>query len=263
MHKDSILYKPPVTGEQAYPANLFKGIALFTPAGDLIYCLDPGKRGRWHLHLCMGLQEILGLPEPPHFLVPGYTATIDRWLDPQTQQLRQSAEIYPLVQRHRDLLAAVFGVEKEAWQLVRWQEQFCDPTVIETYCDRFPQLWQEQELVVRLPYPEEQGIDSEQSLQRPIHKPSLTNPSYILRLFVSGHNQATEQTLKTLHQLLEKELAEPYTLKVVDISKHPEQAEMNQISATPTLMRVLPEPVRRIVGEWEDLQRVLQIIASA
>lgn len=263
MHKESILYKPSVISNQPHATYLFKGIALFTPAGDLIYGLDPSKHGRWHLHLCTGLQEILGLPEPPHFLVPGYTATIDRWLAPQTQQLRQSAEIYPLVQCHRDLLSAVFGVDKEVWQLVPWQEQFCDPTVIETYRDRFPQLWQEQDLVVRLPYPEEQARDSQQSRQRPIHQPSLANPSYILRLFVSGHNQATEQTLKTLHQLLEKELAEPYTLKVVDISKHPEQAEINQISATPTLMRVLPEPVRRIVGEWEDLQRVLQIIASA
>jgi circadian clock protein KaiB len=44
--------------------------------------------------------------------------------------------------------------------------------------------------------------------------------------------------------------------------KHPEQAELNQVSATPTLVRLYPEPVRRIVGEWDDLDRILQLIAT-
>ncbi|MFM6041706.1 MAG: circadian clock protein KaiB, partial [Dolichospermum sp.] len=39
--------------------QLFKGIALFTPGGDLIYCIDPSKQGRWHLNLCAALREIL------------------------------------------------------------------------------------------------------------------------------------------------------------------------------------------------------------
>ncbi|MFM7558989.1 MAG: circadian clock protein KaiB, partial [Cylindrospermopsis raciborskii] len=55
--------------------QVFKGIALFTPGGDLIYCIDPSKQKRWHLHLCGVLQQILNLSEPPHFLVPCYTAT--------------------------------------------------------------------------------------------------------------------------------------------------------------------------------------------
>jgi circadian clock protein KaiB len=52
----------------------------------------------------------------------------------------------------------------------------------------------------------------------------------------------------------------PYTLKVIDVRKHPEQAEADQITATPTLVKVSPEPIRRIVGEVDNPATLLQII---
>ncbi|NJO67034.1 MAG: circadian clock protein KaiB, partial [Leptolyngbyaceae cyanobacterium RM1_405_57] len=72
----------------------------------------------------------------------------------------------------------------------------------------------------------------------------------------------TERILQNLHQLLEKSLQQPYTLKVVDIYKHPEQAEADQVAATPTLVKVWPKPVRRIAGNLEDAAKILQILAS-
>jgi len=306
----------------------FKGIAIFTPGGDLIYSIDPTKQEYWHLHLCAGLQELLGLPEPPHFLVPGYTATIDRWFDPQTRQLRTSAEIYQPVRHHQALLNAVFGTSNMVWQVAPWQEESCDPMVLETYRHQFPQLWEEHDLVVRFerserfsyPYPLREryrvlresrrgrGMVSavsevppegfyangdagslEAAASRPVASTSYaanTNiaeasershsdseeispdsqsqraQGYVLRLFVSGHSAATEHTLKGLHQLLEDSLRHPYTLKVIDIFKHPDQAEANQISATPTLLRVWPEPVRRIVGDLNDVETVLRVLAA-
>jgi circadian clock protein KaiB len=65
----------------------------------------------------------------------------------------------------------------------------------------------------------------------------------------------------SLHQLLEHSLRLPYSLKVIDVFKHPDQAEANQISATPTLLRVWPHPVRRIVGDLTDAERILRILA--
>jgi len=320
--------------------QLFKGIALFTPGGDLIYGIDPTKQGHWHLHLCACLQELLRLPEPPHFLVPGYTATIDRWLDPQTQQLRQSAEMYQPVGHHQALLNCVFDTGNLVWQIAPWQDGSCDPIVLETYRHQFPQLWEDHDLIVRFerterlsyPYsyslgasasqsanregftnmerypigsPKEQGNEdsvkkeaadtlnpsqdqakeselgtsvakenaiacSEQPPLSSPDKPQLINThsqpqhteSYVLRLFVSGHSAATEHTLKSLHQLLEASLPYPYTLKVIDVFKHPDQAEANQISATPTLVRVLPQPVRRLVGDLTSIERVLRIFAA-
>lgn len=47
--------------------QVFKGIALFTPGGDLIYGIDPHKQTQWHSHLCQGLQAIMGLTDSPHF----------------------------------------------------------------------------------------------------------------------------------------------------------------------------------------------------
>ncbi len=332
---------------------------MFTPGGDLIYGIDPSKQGHWHLHLCAALQELLRLPEPPHFLVPGYTATIDRWIDPQTQQLRTSAEIYQPVRHHQALLNAVFGTGNLIWQVAPWHEGSCDPVVIETYRHQFPQLWEDHDLIVRferterLSYPysysfgerfenmehhpigsaKDQGneessfnkdaiasqyaaqpsdavetnanvaasekrsplpvqhytshhfVNAEENEAAPPERPPELHPapaiasyddpteidthfepqraeSYVLRLFVSGHSAATEYTLKSLHQLLEHSLPYPYTLKVIDVFKHPDQAEANHVSATPTLLRVWPQPVRRLVGDLTDIERVLRILAA-
>ena len=262
--------------QRSFP-QLFKGIALFTPGGDLIYSVDPSKQEHWHLHLCASLQELLGLPEPPHFLVPGYTGTIDRWLDPYSQQMRTSAELYPPIQHHQALLNAVFGVRNLVWQVTPWREESCDPMVLETYRDRFPQLWQDHDLIIRCDRPDQcleklsesteidplDSLNSErESNPSQANSTPLTTPSYVLRLFVSGHSGSTEHILKKLHQLLEQSLQHPYTLKVIDVFKHPEQAEANQISATPTLLRVWPPPVRRIVGDLNNLENLLRILIA-
>lgn len=244
----------------SHPA-LFKGIALFSPGGDLIYCIDSNKQKHWHLHLCAALQEMLGLPEVPHFLVPCYTATVDRWLDPQTQQVKTVAEAYPAVLRYQTLLNAVFETGDLVWQAARWPEGVCDPLVLTTYRKQFAPLWENHDLVVCL-----QRAD----LQRPSYPEVQTNLSeevsspeaqgYVLRLFVSGHSASTERILQNLHGLLEQALTYPYTLKVIDVFRHPEQAEADQVSATPTLVKVWPRPVRRIVGDLEDGHTVLRVL---
>lgn len=236
--------------------NLFKGIAVFTPAGDLIYCIDTEKQKRWHLNLCTALQETLNLVEPPHFLIPGHTATIDRWFDPQTQQVQVSAEVYPPVQRHQALLNAIFGTEDMIWRLAPWTEETCNPMILDTYRSRFQALWEEQDLVLRCP------TEAENSDRESTFSSEAMPVNYVLRLFVSGDSTTVEKTLERVHRILEQGLRSPYTLKIVDIFKHPEQAELNQVSATPTLVRVLPQPVRRIVGNFDDTDRVLQIITS-
>ncbi len=250
---------------------LFKGIALFTPGGDLIYCIDPSKRRRWHIHLCAALQEMLGLSEPPHFLVPCYTATLDQWLDPSTGEIKRSAEAYAPVWRYRSLLNAIFDTEDLIWQPASPSEALCSPVVVASYYQQFPQLWDNHDLVVQLQQGEH-SKDSAPSLtpktgQSPHvptaelrHRPRPNAQGYVLRLFISGHSLATERTLETLHQLLERSTRYPYTLKVIDVLKHPEQAEADHISATPTLMKVWPEPVRRIVGELNDISTILRLL---
>jgi circadian clock protein KaiB len=237
---------------------LFKGIALFTPGGDLIYCIDPHKQGRWHLHLCATLQEILDLPEPPHFLVPCYTATIDHWLDPRTQQIRTFAEAYPAVMRHQAVLNAIFGTGELVWQSAPWQEGLCDRMVLTSYRSLFLQLWEDHDLIVRLdpfeavPYYQESATLQVQP----------NTQGYVLRLFVAGHSPGIERILQNLHELLERFLGQPYTLKVIDVITHPEQAEVNQVTATPTLVKVWPVPIRRIVGDLDNVDKILQMLGA-
>ena len=239
--------------------SVFKGIALFTPGGDLVYCIDPGKQGRWHLNLCSTLQESLDLSEPPHFLVPCYTATLDRWLDSATRQVRTFAEAYPLVFRYRALLDAVFETQHINWLMAPLPEEVCKPAMLATYRPRFPQLWESHDLVIRV---ESRPIKSESAHRSAIAFAQTYTQSYVLRLFVSGYGAATQRILENLHQLLEESIDHPYTLKVIDIFTHPEQAEIDQVSATPTLVKVYPRPVRRIVGDLSDVNRVLRMLGA-
>lgn len=246
----------------------FKGIALFTPGGDSIYGIDANRQARWHIHLCSGLQKIFGLPELPHFLVPGYTATVERWRDPQTQQLKVIAEAYPAVRRYLPLLDIVFGLKNTGqWKIIAWQEEYCSQAMLETYRQQFPQLWEERDLLVRLDpdRSDRQGILEDLLVPRasaPSKTASQPQTDYILRLFISGSNPSAEQVLADIHQLLERGLAVPYTLKVIDLDKHPQQGHIEGVMATPTLIRVSPTPVKRVVGELNNVRRVLEIISS-
>ncbi|WP_432809263.1 circadian clock KaiB family protein [Pantanalinema sp. GBBB05] len=245
--------------------RVFKGIALFTPGGDLVYCIDPYKQSRWHIHLCGVFQQLLDLPEPPHFLVPCYAATIDRWLDPHTQQLQTTAEAALPVLRYQSLLNVVFKTDGVIWQATPPWKEFCDPIVLSTYRQQFPQLWENHDLLVQYKTAEP-DIHSAPALRTRIGEPSLgtsETQGHVLRLFVSGYSMATERTLHKLHQLLEESLGQPYTLKVIDVSQHPDQAELDQVFATPTLMRVWPQPVRRIVGNLENTDQLLGLLQVA
>jgi circadian clock protein KaiB len=241
--------------------EVFKGIALFTPGGDLIYCIDPQKQVRWHIHLCNRLQNLLGLSEPPHFLVPCYGATVDRFIDPLTRNLQQIAEVSPLVVRYQPLLNAVFGIPDLTWKLKPLQPEICDPIVLNTYRDRFPQLWEFHDLVVQ--YERTASFTATVPLLKmePVPKKASPNPQgYVLRLFVSGSSMATERTLHKIHALLERSLDQPYTLKIIDVTQHPEQAEIDHVTATPTLVRAWPQPTRRIVGSLDHADQLLGML---
>ena len=245
--------------------QVFKGIALFTPGGDLIYGINSSKQTQWHAHLCHELQKMLNLADSPHFLVPGYTATVERWLDPSTHQLQTIAEVYPALQQYIPLLQALFELDaKIEWQIAPWQEEHCHRAVIETFKPHFPQLWQRQDLVIRLDPKQSTKLTSKDSgiLQDHIRTTVIKSEGYNLRLFISSQNDSAEKTLSNLHQLLEERLTNPYTLKVIDVAKNPEQAIIHRVITTPTLIRVSPGPVKRIVGQLDDISRVLQIISS-
>lgn len=243
--------------------QLFKGIALLTPGGDFFYGIDVHKRNRWHVHLCTSIQEWFGLSEPPHFLVPFYTATIDRCLDPHTQQVKVFAEAYPPLFQCRALLNAVFGTDDTVWQPVVDVPEWCQPLGLSAYRDSFPQLWEARDLVVQVKLAESNPV-----VDRVLYNDrvgDLESPEvggYVLHLFIQGQNAAIEQSLLNLHQFLDRALDRPYTLKVIDVLKHPDRAEAERISATPTLIRIWPTPVKRIVGALDNPSQILALLES-
>jgi len=81
-------------------------------------------------------------------------------------------------------------------------------------------------------------------------KALATRPTgkYVLRLFVAGATTRSRQAVLRVRQLCEAELKDNYELEVIDIYQQPSLARANQIVATPTLIKEIPLPVRRFIG---------------
>ncbi len=78
-----------------------------------------------------------------------------------------------------------------------------------------------------------------------------------LKLYITGHTSRSERAIANLRQICEVELAGQYELAVIDILERPQLAEDEKIMATPTLIRDLPKPMRRIIGDLSDVEKVL------
>ncbi len=78
-----------------------------------------------------------------------------------------------------------------------------------------------------------------------------------LRLYVAGQTPKSMKALANLKSLCENHLAGSYDIEVIDLMENPKLAAGDQILAIPTLVRRLPEPVRKIIGDLSDEQRVL------
>ncbi len=80
---------------------------------------------------------------------------------------------------------------------------------------------------------------------------------YRLRLFVSGSTPRSVRAIQNIRALCDEKLNGRYELEVIDIYQHPEYAKPEQIVVTPTLVRTLPLPFRKIIGDLSDKDRVL------
>jgi circadian clock protein KaiB len=83
------------------------------------------------------------------------------------------------------------------------------------------------------------------------------NERYVLRLYLTGMTPRSMEALATIKAICEEHLHGRYTLEVIDIYENPSLAKDEQIIAVPTLIKALPEPLRRFVGNLSDQERVL------
>ena len=89
-----------------------------------------------------------------------------------------------------------------------------------------------------------------------LEEPS-TSEKYLLRLYVSGVTERSRRSILNINTICKENLQGQYDLEVVDIHQKPSLAMDEQIVATPTLIKMLPLPLRRIVGDLSDRDGVL------
>ncbi len=83
------------------------------------------------------------------------------------------------------------------------------------------------------------------------------NKEYELRLYVAGNTAKSVLALQNLKRYCEEYLQGKYTIEVIDLLKNPQLAEGDQILAIPTLVRRVPVPIRKIIGDLSNEEKVL------
>jgi circadian clock protein KaiB len=80
---------------------------------------------------------------------------------------------------------------------------------------------------------------------------------WVFTLYISGHTPLSENAIANLGKICEEHLYGRYKIEVVDVCEHPELAMKEQIIALPTLVKELPLPVLRVIGDLADTKKVL------
>lgn len=80
---------------------------------------------------------------------------------------------------------------------------------------------------------------------------------YMLRLFITGMTPNSKRAVENIKKICEEHLAGRYDLQVIDIYQQPSLAEGEQIIAAPTLVKIQPAPLKRLIGDMSDTEKVL------
>jgi len=81
--------------------------------------------------------------------------------------------------------------------------------------------------------------------------------TYVLKLFVTGKTPRAELAIANIKRICDEDLHGEYQLEIIDVLEKPELAESEKILATPTLIKQLPPPLRRVIGDLTDKEKVL------
>jgi circadian clock protein KaiB len=84
----------------------------------------------------------------------------------------------------------------------------------------------------------------------------LETPRYVLRLFVTGMTPRSTRAIRAIRTLCERRLKDRFELEIVDVYQQPQLIQDEQVFATPTLIKYQPAPMRRIIGDLSDTNRL-------
>lgn len=80
---------------------------------------------------------------------------------------------------------------------------------------------------------------------------------FLMRLYITGQTPRSKRAIANLRRICEEELGGEYEVEVIDVLERPQLAEDEKILATPTMIKVLPPPVRRVIGDLSNTEQVL------
>ena len=80
---------------------------------------------------------------------------------------------------------------------------------------------------------------------------------YVLRLYITGTTPRSQEAIRNIRRICEEELKGRYDLEVIDVYQQPDLARKEQILAAPTLIRELPLPLRKLVGDMSNTEKVV------
>ncbi len=103
--------------------------------------------------------------------------------------------------------------------------------------------------------PDEKAETGEQKLKKDSKKP--VEEKYVLRLYVAGTDRKSSKAIANLRRVCEEHLAGRYELKIIDIKEKGTLARDEQIVAVPVLIKQIPEPLRKLIGDMSDKDKVL------
>lgn len=84
--------------------------------------------------------------------------------------------------------------------------------------------------------------------------------THLLKLYVTGTTVRSAHAISNARRICDKHYADDYELEVIDLYQHPAAAKEHQIIAVPTLVRIAPAPLRRIIGDLSDERRALDAL---
>ncbi len=90
-----------------------------------------------------------------------------------------------------------------------------------------------------------------------VHLEGDPNEHFQLRLYVAGQTPKSVRAYENLKKICEEYLAGRYTIEIIDLMKNPQLAKGDEIVAIPTLVRQLPHPIRKIIGDLSNTERAL------
>jgi circadian clock protein KaiB len=106
--------------------------------------------------------------------------------------------------------------------------------------------------------PKRSSPEKKAKASKPAKKPKRSEEKrWNLRLYIAGDSPRSRTALANLRSLCEARLKDQYQIEVIDLTKRPDLAKADQILAVPTLIRKIPEPMKRIIGDLSNADRAL------